>query len=129
MINYQPKPGAVVKCDFKGYIIPEMVKNRPVLVISSHKSNSKLVTIVPISATQPTHIESYHHELDLTVETNLAVFLKPMPRWFKCDLIYVVSIDRLDRLKNKSAGTWGVPHISIATLNIVKGLVRIANGL
>ncbi|MFK5216451.1 type II toxin-antitoxin system PemK/MazF family toxin [Glaesserella parasuis] len=52
-LKYQPKEKAVVMCDFSGFIAPEMVKTRPVVVISKHKKNSELVTIVPLSTTKP----------------------------------------------------------------------------
>jgi uncharacterized protein YifN (PemK superfamily) len=129
MLNYQPKAGSIVKCDFAGYVIPEIVKNRPVLVIHAHKSNPRLVTVVPISATAPNSIEYYHHELDLSIETGVDPYLKPCRRWFKCDLIYVVSIDRMDRLKNRLTGKRGTPQISSRTLNTVRATVKLANGL
>jgi uncharacterized protein YifN (PemK superfamily) len=129
MLNYQPKPGSIVKCDFKGYVIPEIVKKRPVVVIHSHKSNSKLVTVVPISATAPTKIDYYHYELDLTVETNIEPYLSTCPRWFKCDLVYVVSTDRMDRFKHRTTGKRATPQISSRALNTVKTMVRLANGL
>lgn len=129
MLHYQPKPGSIVKCDFTGYRIPEIVKKRPVLVIHSYKSNSKLVTVAPISATPPTNIEYYHHELDLAVETNVAQYLNSIRRWFKCDLVYVVSIDRMDRLKNATDGKRGTPQVSSRTLNTVKATIKLANGL
>lgn len=110
-------------------MIPEMVKDRPVVVIHAHKSNSKLVTIVPISATMPPVIEPYHHELDLSIEINVAPYLKHCKRWFKCDLVYVVSIDRMNRLKDKKTGNRGTPQVSQNTLSTIKGMVRLANGL
>src|ERR1700749_3446597 len=107
MLRYQPKPGSIVKCNFKGFIAPEIIKNRPVVVIHSHKTNPKLVTIVPLSATIPAVIKKYHHELDVSVETSLLPFLKNIKAWFKCDLVYVVSIERMDRLKNIQIGKYG----------------------
>jgi uncharacterized protein YifN (PemK superfamily) len=129
MLNYQPKPGAIVKCDFTGYLIPEIVKKRPVLVIHSHKSNSRLVTVVPISATAPTKIDFYHYELDLAVESTIEPYLSSCKRWFKCDLVYVVSIERMDRFKNRVTGTRGTPQISSRALHTVKAMVKLANGL
>ena len=129
MLKYQPKPGAIVKCDFKGYIIPEIVKCRPVVIISTHKSNPKLVAVVPISATAPSAIEYYHHMLDLSIEKNLLPYLQNIPRWFKCDLVYVVSIERMDRYKNRQTGKRDTPQVSSRTLKTVKEMVRLANGL
>jgi uncharacterized protein YifN (PemK superfamily) len=43
---YQPRPGQVVMCDFKGYVVPEMVKVRPVVVVARNRKNRWLVTVV-----------------------------------------------------------------------------------
>ena len=51
MLKFQPKANTIVMCDFKGFIVPEMVKNRPALVIKKNNQNAKLVTILPISTT------------------------------------------------------------------------------
>ncbi len=129
MLLYQPKPGTIVRCDFKGFIIPEIIKKRPVVVIHSHKSNSKLVTVVPISATAPSPIQFYHHELDLSIEQNIEPYLSNCKRWFKCDLVYVLSIERMDRLKHKETGKRNSPQISSITLKTIKELVRKVNAL
>lgn len=92
---YQPRPGAVIMCDFRGYVVPEMVKVRPVVVIARNRKNRQLVTVVPLSTTQPTALEDYHHELSAN----------PLPGkagircWAKCDMIATVALDRLDRYK------------------------------
>lgn len=49
-------------CDFTGFIEPEMIKTRPVVVVKKHKSNPLLVTVVPLSATKPDPIQDYHYE-------------------------------------------------------------------
>ncbi|RYE59395.1 MAG: hypothetical protein EOP48_01060 [Sphingobacteriales bacterium] len=108
---------------------PEIVKKRPVLVIHSHKSNSKLVTVIPISATSPTKIEYYHYELNLTIEKNVEPYLSNRKRWFKCDLVYVVSIERMDQLKHRDTGKRSTPQVSMETIRIVKDMARRANGL
>jgi uncharacterized protein YifN (PemK superfamily) len=50
-------------CDFKGYVVPEMVKIRPVVVVARNRKNRKLVTVVPLSTTAPDALEDHHHEL------------------------------------------------------------------
>ena len=130
MLKYQPKLGSIVKCNFNGYIVPEIVKCRPAVVINVHKTNSKLVTVVPISSTEPSSIDYYHYELDLASENSVALYLPPdTKRWFKCDLVYVVSIDRMDRYKNRETKERGVPCVSVKTLKTIKEMVRLANGL
>lgn len=52
-LKYQPKEKSVVMCDFSGFLAPEMVKVRPVIVVAKHKKNAQLVTVVPLSSTQP----------------------------------------------------------------------------
>lgn len=52
-LQYQPKEGSVLICDFRGYEVPEMIKVRPVVVIRKHRTNSLLVTVVPLSTTAP----------------------------------------------------------------------------
>ena len=56
-ITFHPKPGHVLICDFNtGFRPPEMVKKRPVVVIS--ESRQQLVTVVPLSTTEPNPIEN-----------------------------------------------------------------------
>lgn len=63
MLQYQPKPNTIVMCDFAGFISPEMVKKRPVIVIKKNKENPKLVTIVPFSTTEPHDLSELHVEV------------------------------------------------------------------
>lgn len=93
MIKFQPRVGTVVRCDFKGMIEPEMVKMRDVVVVARHPRNQRLVTIVPLSASQPLRPEPYHYELpsDPRPEGD-----SMRPIWAKCDMIYTLSIDRLE---------------------------------
>jgi uncharacterized protein YifN (PemK superfamily) len=83
-------------CDFHGFVEPEMVKTRPVVVLARHKRNSRLVTVVPLSTTAPTIQEDHHHELS---ENPLPDKPNYVSCWAKCDMVVTVSIDRLDRYK------------------------------
>ncbi|MCK3657267.1 hypothetical protein A4G18_00655 [Pasteurellaceae bacterium Pebbles2] len=94
-LKYQPKEKSVLMCDFAGFNAPEMVKVRPVIIIAKHKKNRELVTIVPLSTTQPEPLEPYHYPMPsnpLPDKANIQC-------WAKCDMIYTVSIARLDRYK------------------------------
>jgi len=88
--SYQPKPSKILMCDFRGYIIPEINKIRPVVIISAHPYNKKLVTVIPLSTTEPLPLLNHHYE-----------FISPLdPQkkcWAKCDLVYSISIERLKR--------------------------------
>jgi len=94
---FQPKPGSVVMCDFSGFVVPEMVKFRPVVVIARNKQNSHLVTVVPLSTTKPRTMDPCHHQLSAN----------PLPDkphtvcWAKCDMLNTVSVARLDRYRLK----------------------------
>ena len=93
-LKFQPKKGDVVMCDFMGFVAPEMIKVRPVVVIAKHRHNRHLVTIVPLSTTEPNPLQNYHY----------AMPVNPLPDkksscWAKCDMVYTVSIHRLDRYK------------------------------
>ena len=51
-INFHPRLGQVLYCDFKtGFRPPEMVKARPVVVLS--RNHHELCTVVPLSGTEP----------------------------------------------------------------------------
>ena len=95
-IMFRPKPGHVLYCDFKGYIAPEIVKTRPVVVISpAHLSRVNLVTVVPLSTTAPTPVEGHHYKLlGNPIPGSSAIEV-----WAKCDLVATVCFDRLDRIK------------------------------
>lgn len=111
MIRFQPAPGTILNCDFAGFVLPEMVKQRQVVVLWKHKSNAKLVYIVPLSTTPP------HDEA-------LAVRLPrlPIPRhgqdpdtkiWVKCDMVYTLSTDRLSMPVNRASRRAAAAPINI----------------
>ena len=60
MLTFHPKPGTLLICDFdRGFKAPEMVKKRPVVVISPRrrKSTPQLCTVVPLSSSAPNPVE------------------------------------------------------------------------
>lgn len=108
-------------CDFRGFIAPEMVKVRPVIIISKHKRNSELVTVIPLSTTEPIPLESYHYALPknpLPDKTHIQC-------WAKCDMLYTVSLARLDRYKLKKR-EYIVPVISGEDFVLIKKAVAFA---
>jgi uncharacterized protein YifN (PemK superfamily) len=94
-LTFQPKPRTVVYCDFAGYIEPEIVKRRPVVVLAVHKRNSKLVAVVPLSTTKPDPVEAHHHRL----LQNPLSDKHAGEVWAKCDMVAVVSIERLELVR------------------------------
>ena len=119
MLNFQPKPNTIVMCDFSGFISPEMVKKRPVIVIKKSKNNSKLVTIVPFSTTAPHNPSELHVEVEGPLDGK--------PAWVKCDMITTVCLERLDRLKITEGNTrkWGTKSVDESTFDLIcKGVAK-----
>lgn len=92
-LTYQPKIGQVVMCDFSGFIEPEMVKRREVVVIARSKQNSQLVTVVPLSATHPGVVQTHHHQLSKDPRPG---GVPGTTVWAKCDMVTTVCLQRLD---------------------------------
>ena len=103
---YQPRPGNVVICDYRGFVVPEMVKVRPVVVIARNRKNRRLVTVVPLSTTEPGSLEDHHHVL----AKNPLPGREAISCWAKCDMLTTVSLGRLDRYKVRR-GQYAVPML------------------
>ena len=94
MITQHPTQGTILICDFDGLKEPEMVKRRPVIVVSKPiVSRPGLCTVVPLSTTEPKKILPMHYKLEL---------VPPLPKpydspshWVKGDMIYAFSFKRL----------------------------------
>lgn len=103
-LTFHPHPGTVLICDFNtGFIAPEMIKRRPVVVISPRpRRSNQLCTIVPLSTTAPDPVEPFHHRMD---PRSLPGKLAKRETWAKCDMLATVSLERLDRVMvGKEAG-------------------------
>jgi len=95
-IQFHPRKGEVLICDFTGNIVPEIVKRRPVLVITPRLPNRYgLVTVVPLSSSPP--IEEVPYVVRLSKNY---VSRDDCPLYAKCDLVCSVALKRLDRLKS-----------------------------
>jgi mRNA interferase MazF len=96
-LTFHPGPGVVLMCDFDtGFKPPEMVKCRPIVVISPRRRTSELCTVVPLSTTAPNPVQPYHHRLD---PRSLPGHLAESETWAKCDMVITISLTRLDRVK------------------------------
>src|SRR5690348_5307086 len=98
-LSYHPKPGTIVVCNYDtGFRPPEMVKQRPVVVISPRiSSRGQLCTVVPLSTTPPAVVRPYHRSI---------IFSPPLPRpwcsrivWAKCDMVFAASFERLNLIR------------------------------
>jgi len=99
-LSFHPGPGAIVICDFTtGFQPPEMVKMRPVVVISPRHRVGQLATVVPLSSTPPVPAQPWHHQL-------AAGAYPPArgPMWAKCDMLATVGLIRLDRVRVRGPG-------------------------
>lgn len=61
--NHSLTKGEVVGCYFDGFEEPEMVKDRPVMILSVSPARPGLEIVVPLSTTPPSRIELWHHKL------------------------------------------------------------------
>lgn len=97
-LRFHPHPGTLLMCNFDtGFRPPEMVKVRPVVVVSPRRRRGPgLYTVVPLSTTPPDPVEPYHHRLD---PSSLPQPIAGRATWAKCDMLYTVSLDRLDRIR------------------------------
>ena len=98
-IKQHPGLGCIITCDFdRGFREPEMIKLRPVIVISPQISwRPGLCTVVGLSTTAPTPKRPYHCELEI---------YPPLPEpwdsgkvWVKGDMVAAVGFHRLNLIR------------------------------
>ncbi len=105
-IKEHPQKGSILLCNFnQGFQVPEMVKRRPVIIVSPRiKGRPGLCTIVALSTTEPVPKMPYHALIDI---------IPPLPEcfeskglWIKGDRVNSVGFHRLDfiRVGRNSAG-------------------------
>ena len=95
-LHIHPNAGALVICDFAGFRAPEMVKKRPVVVVSPRpRRRTQIVTVVPLSTTAPNPVLPCHHMMN---PDSLPARYRNHDNWAKCDMVCAVSLARLDRV-------------------------------
>lgn len=99
-LTYYPAPGEIVLCNYgTGFVAPEMVKLRPVVVVSPRlRRRADLVAVVPLSTTPPDPVEQHHCSFTLAVA--LPKPFESPQMWAKCDMIATVALSRLDRFRD-----------------------------
>ncbi len=131
MLRYHPETGTILICDFRGMEAPEMVKRRPVIVVSPRlRRRSGLCTVVPMSTTPPEPPRAWHYRLRLD---------RPLPRpydathhWVKADMVYTVSFSRLRlpfKRKSNGAREYDVRVLDDADMRRVRECMLHALGL
>lgn len=96
-LKFYPAPGTLLLCDYGlgGFIVPEMVKRRPAVVVSPRLPHREtLCAVVPLSTTAPERPTAYAVEINMP-HLLPAPFDAPIC-WAKCDMIATVSVERLD---------------------------------
>ena len=94
-IIHHPNPGTILTCDYSGLREPEMVKVRPVVIVSPRSRHNGLVTVAPISTTAPKIVLPWHYQMGFTKPLSPA--WPELTVWVKCDMLNTLHSDRLDR--------------------------------
>jgi len=92
-LGFYPRAGQIFVCEFSGFRVPEMVKPRPIIVISPRLPyRSEIVAIVPISTTPPRHNLPFCYRLSKNYHPEAP---DELPCWAKADMLMNVGIYRL----------------------------------
>lgn len=134
-LQYPPKVGAILVCTFPSeFTPPEMVKTRPVVVVSPQlKGRPGLVAIVPLSTTAPDPMCAHHCEVPISLMPR-SMQASATKVWAKCDMIYTFSLGRLDRFKaGKERGTgrrlYEVGQVDLQTVQLIRKCAAAALGI
>jgi mRNA interferase MazF len=106
-IKAHPSTGTILTCNFdEGFKQPEMVKRRPVVVISPQNTwRPGLCTVVALSTTPPNPKRPYH--CVLKIEPLLPPPWDSHEVWVKGDMILAVAYHRLDFIRIGRDGSGG----------------------
>jgi uncharacterized protein YifN (PemK superfamily) len=125
-LPFFPRAGQVLMCDFRGFVEPEMVKPRPVIVVSPRLPyRSEIVAIVPISLTEPRHSLPFCYRLSKNYHPLEA---DDLPCWAKADMIMNLGLYRLSGFK-VGRRKWEFPQLAAADLVGVRHAVLCGLGL
>ena len=96
----QPPMGTILICDFDSdFKLPEMVKIRPVVVVSPKISNRHgLCTVVALSTTPPDPKMPFHAEISISPRMPAPWDAEKM--WIKGDMIYAIGFHRLNFVRD-----------------------------
>ena len=97
---FPPRAGDIVLCRFPDCLEPpEMIKARPVVIVSPRLAERPgLCCVVPLSTTPPSPQRDYHLQIPIALMPR-SLQAKATRVWAKCDMLYTLSLTRLDRLK------------------------------
>lgn len=124
-LPYFPHQGEILVCDFDDSAPgAEMVKRRPIVVVSRHEThNRKLCTVVPLSTTAPTPPRGWHHPLP---HVSITGWKPSGVMWAKCDMLATVSFDRLNKpyIKTRQGRNYVTHKLDAADLAAVLTGIR-----
>ncbi|MBC2836833.1 type II toxin-antitoxin system PemK/MazF family toxin [Paragemmobacter straminiformis] len=124
-LNFHPRAGQVLMCDFRGFEVPEMVKVRPVVVVSPRLPyREHIVAIVPLSLTAPQR--TYPFTVRLSKNYN-PLETEDLPVWAKCDMLMNIGLHRLKGFK-VDRRKWLTPQTTGDDLAAVRAGVLAALG-
>lgn len=132
-IQEHPDLGTILMCDYQtGFVEPEMVKRRQVIVISPKiAARPGLCTVVPLSLTAPDPVMQFHCQIDLPDQ--LPGWMQKNDVWVKADMMAAVSLKRLDfiRLAKDKQGKRIYCHTPVSAENLknVRAAVLASLGL
>jgi len=96
-LNFFPRAGQIYVCHFAGFKKPEMIKPRPVIVISPRLPyRSEIVAVVPISLTAPKHNLPFCYRLSKNYHPGEK---DDLPSWAKADMLMNLGLYRLKAFK------------------------------
>ena len=103
-LTFHPAPGSILLCDYwHDAQAPEMVKRRPVVIVSPRaRKGSGIAIVVPLSTTAPKVVLPVH--VRIVLGDALPKPFDAVEMWAKCDLPNAVSLARLDRFRERADG-------------------------
>ena len=125
-IQFHPRAGQILVCDFSGFVVPEMVKKRPVIVISPRlPQRGEIVMLVPISTTPPYRPMPYAVKLSKNHHPDED---DDVACWAKCDMVMNLGRWRLSGFK-MGRRRWDYPQATGDDLKAVRQGVIYGLGL
>ena len=127
-LSYYPKYGEVLQCDYKGLIVPEMVKTRPVVVVGPRlKDGGDIVRVVPLSTSPRAKV--YAWQVKVTLQKQLPAPFDSLEAYALCDHVFNASRTRLDRFRPArprygSRAKWFSSSVSKSDLSLIRGGIK-----
>lgn len=129
-LPYLPKQGEILICDFDDVATgAEMIKRRPVVVVSRHDAHrSQLCTVLALSTTPPETAKAWHYHMP---HLRVTGWTAENGVWAKCDMLATVSLLRLNKpyVRHKSGRQYITHYLAdedlAAVLNGIRSLMRL----